>query len=163
MEADRGAQDMNRMMMFVAGSIAVAFAGQALAGDISPEANRELVVAHAKLPGVMVLPSGLQYRIIKSGMGEMPAANDTVTVSYKGTRVDGYVFDSTKPGETRNLPLSKVIPGWIEALSMMKVGDEWELLVPAKLAYGEERSGADLWGQALLFDVQLVGVVHSSP
>ncbi|HEY4265290.1 MAG TPA: FKBP-type peptidyl-prolyl cis-trans isomerase [Micropepsaceae bacterium] len=148
------------MMKFAVATLFIGFAGPAIAGDISPEANRELVAAHAKMPGVMVLPSGLQYRVIKSGTGETPTANDTVTVSYKGTRVDGYVFDSTKPGETRDLPVAKVIPGWIEALSLMKAGDEWELLVPAKLAYGEERNNSDLWGQALLFDVQLVAVIH---
>ena len=131
------------------------------AGDISPQANRELLAANAKKPGVVVLPSGLQYRVVKSGTGQTPAAEDTVTVSYKGTRVDGYVFDSTKPGETRDLPVSKLIPGWTEALSMMKEGDEWELVIPAKLAYGEERSGNDLWGQALTFDMQLIAVKHA--
>jgi FKBP-type peptidyl-prolyl cis-trans isomerase len=150
-------------MKFVVAAFVIAFTGPALAGDISPEANRELVESHAKLPGVVVLPSGLQYRVIKSGAGQTPTANDTVTVSYKGTRVDGYVFDSTKPGETRNLPVSKLIPGWMEALSLMKEGDEWELLVPAKLAYGETRNGSDLWGQALLFDMQLVAVIHPKP
>ena len=136
-------------------------AAPCFAGDISPQANRELLAANAKKPGVVVLPSGLQYRVIKSGNGETPAAEDTVTVSYKGTRVDGYVFDSTKPGETRDLPVNKLIPGWTEALSMMKEGDEWELVVPAKLAYGEERSGNDLWGQALTFDMQLIAVKHA--
>ena len=131
------------------------------AGDISPQANRELLAANAKKPGVVVLPSGLQYRVVKSGTGQTPAAEDTVTVSYKGTRVDGYVFDSTKPGETRDLPVNKLIPGWTEALSMMKEGDEWELVIPAKLGYGEERSGNDLWGQALTFDMQLVAVKHA--
>jgi FKBP-type peptidyl-prolyl cis-trans isomerase FklB len=140
-----------------------AFAGPALAGDISPEANRELIAANAKKPGVMVLPDGLQYRVIKAGTGQTPTVDDTVTVSYKGTRVDGYVFDQTKPGETRNLAVSKLIPGWQEALSMMKEGDEWELLVPPKLAYGETRSDtSDMWGLALMFDMQLIAVVHPS-
>ena|SRR5689334_22181916 len=137
------------------------FAVPSFAGDISPQANRELLAANAKKAGVVVLPSGLQYRVIKSGNGATPATDDTVTVAYKGTRVDGYVFDSTKPGETRDLPVNKLIPGWIEALSMMKEGDEWELVIPAKLAYGEERSGNDLWGQALTFDMQLVAVKHA--
>jgi len=136
-------------------------AAPCLAGDISPQANRELLAANAKKAGVVVLPSGLQYRVIKSGNGQTPAAEDVVTVSYKGTRVDGYVFDSTKAGETRDLPVNKVIAGWTEALSMMKEGDEWEIVIPAKLAYGEERSGNDLWGQALTFDMQLVAVKHA--
>ena len=146
----------------VAVLLATGFGGEAVAGDISPEANRELVIANAKKPGVIVLPNGLQYRVIKSGAGQTPTIDDTVTVSYKGTRVDGYVFDSTKPGETRSLPVRKLIPGWQAALSQMKEGDEWELLVPAKLAYGETRSdgGSDLWGLALMFDMTLVAVVH---
>jgi FKBP-type peptidyl-prolyl cis-trans isomerase FklB len=146
---------------FVAAVLSTLFVVPAFAGDISPQANRELIAVHAKKAGVVVLPSGLQYRVIKSGNGQTPTADDTVTVSYKGTRVDGYVFDSTKPGETRDLPVSKLIPGWTEALSMMKEGDEWELVVPAKLAYGEERSGNELWGQALTFDMQLIAVKHA--
>src|SRR5215831_17238199 len=111
------------MRFTIANAVAVSacfFTGEALAGDISPQANREYLAANAKKPGVVVLPSGLQYRVIKSGSGQTPAPEDTVTVSYKGAMVDGYVFDQTKPGETRNLPAGKVIPGWIEALSLMK-------------------------------------------
>jgi len=141
--------------------LSTAFVSPSFAGDISPQANRELLAANANKPGVTVLPSGLQYRVIKSGSGATPANDDVVTVMYKGTRVDGYVFDQTKPGETRDLPVNKVIAGWTEALSMMKEGDEWEIVVPAKLAYGEERSGNDLWGQALTFDMQLVSVKHA--
>ena len=151
-----------RLTVFAVAALAFGLTGQAMAGDISPQANRELVAANAKKPGVIVLPSGLQYRVIKSGSGQTPTAEDTVTVAYKGTRVDGYVFDSTKPGETRNLPVSKLIAGWQEVLPLMKEGDEWELLVPAKLAYGEARNDAnsDLWGQALMFNMQLIAVIH---
>ena len=157
---------MRRVWFAVVMSLATGLAGAALAGDISPEANRELIAANAKKPGTVVLPDGLQYRVIKSGSGQTPTIDDTVTVSYKGTRVDGYVFDSTKPGETRNLPVRKLIPGWVSALSQMKEGDEWELLVPAKLAYGETKTDAsnpDLWGQALMFDMTLVAVIHPNP
>jgi FKBP-type peptidyl-prolyl cis-trans isomerase len=154
-----------RLTILAVAALGFGLAGQALAGDISPQANRELLVANAKKPGVIVLPSGLQYRVIKSGSGQTPTADDIVTVAYKGVRVDGYVFDSTKPGETRKLPVGKLIPGWVEALSLMKEGDEWELLVPPKLAYGETRSdsSSDLWGQALLFDMELIAVVHPKP
>jgi FKBP-type peptidyl-prolyl cis-trans isomerase FklB len=147
----------------VAFLLSTVLATPSYAGDISPQANRELLAANAQKPGVTVLPSGLQYRVIKTGSGATPATNDVVTVTYKGTRVDGFIFDQTKPGETRDLPVNKVIPGWTEALSMMKEGDEWEIVVPAKLAYGEERSGNDLWGQALTFDMQLVAVKHAKP
>src|SRR5882762_11024096 len=108
-----------RLRLFVVLVACFGLVAQARAGDISPQANREFLAAFAKKPGVIVLPSGLQYRVVKSGTGQTPTANDTVTVSYKGTRVDGYVFDETKPGETRNLPVSKLVPGWIEALSLM--------------------------------------------
>ena len=139
-------------------------AGQVLAGDISPQANREYLAANAKKPGVVVLPSGLQYRIIKSGAGQTPHPEDVVTVSYKGALVDGIVFDQTKPGETHNLPAGKVIPGWIEALSLMKEGDEWELVIPSGLGYGAARAGDKIPpNQVLVFDMQLVAVIRAKP
>src|SRR5882672_5856544 len=139
-------------------------AGQALAGDISPQANREYLAANAKKPGVVVLPSGLQYRVIKSGAGETPHPADVVKVSYKGALVDGVVFDQTKPGETRNLPADKVVPGWIEALSLMKEGDEWELVIPSELGYGAARAGEKIPpNQVLVFDMQLIAVIRAKP
>ena len=143
----------------------IAVAGQALAGDISPQANREYLAANAAKTGVIVRPSGLQYRIIKSGSGQTPGPADIVTVAYKGALVDGYVFDQTKPGETRDLPASKVIPGWMEALSLMKEGDEWELVVPSELGYGAASvgNGAIPPNQTLVFDMQLVAVIHPHP
>src|SRR5258706_7413734 len=113
--------------------------GQALAGDISPQANRAYLATNAAKPGVVILPSGLQYRIVKSGAGQTPHPEDVVTVSYKGALVDGTVFDQTKPGETRNLPAGKVIPGWVEALSLMKEGDEWQLVIASDLGYCANR------------------------
>ena len=93
-----------------AAALGFGLTGQALAGDISPQANRAYLAANAAKPGVVVLRSGLQYRIIKSGAGQTPRPEDVVTVSYKGALVDGIVFDQTKPGETRNLPAGKVVP-----------------------------------------------------
>jgi FKBP-type peptidyl-prolyl cis-trans isomerase len=141
-------------------ALGLALAGQALAGDISPQANRAYLAANAAKPGVVVLPSGLQYRIIKSGAGQTPGPEDVVTVSYKGALVDGTVFDQTKPGETRNLPANKVVPGWVEALSLMKEGDEWELVIPSDLGYGAARvaNGAIPPNQVLVFDMLLVAV-----
>jgi FKBP-type peptidyl-prolyl cis-trans isomerase FklB len=139
-------------------------AGQALAGDISPQANRAYLAANTTKPGVVVLPSGLQYRIVKSGAGQTPHPEDVVTVSYKGALVDGIVFDQTKPGETRDLPASKVIPGWIEALSLMKEGDEWELVIPSELGYGAVRAGDKIPpNQVLVFDLQLIAVKRAKP
>jgi FKBP-type peptidyl-prolyl cis-trans isomerase len=142
-------------------ALGVALSGTALAGDISPQANREYLAANVQKPGVVVLPSGLQYRVVKSGSGETPGPDDVVTVSYRGAMVDGYVFDQTKPGETRNLPANKVVPGWKEALSLMKAGDEWELVLPSALGYGENRAGTIPPNQTLVFDLQLIAVVHA--
>ncbi len=145
---------------------AVAFlfglAGQALASDLTPTANQQYLATNAKKPGVMVLPSGLQYRVVKSGSGRTPGPNDVVTVAYKGARIDGYVFDQTKPGETRNLPVRGLIPGWQEALSLMKEGDEWELVLPSSLGYGPMRTadGQIPPDQTLVFDLQLIAIAH---
>ena len=145
-------------------AFSLVIAGQALAGDISPQANREYLAANAKKPGVVVLPSGLQYRVIKSGAGQTPHPEDVVTVSYKGALVDGIVFDQTKPGETRNLPAGKVVPGWVEALSLMKEGDEWELVIPSELGYGAARAGDKIPpNQVLVFNLQLIAVVRAKP
>ena len=145
-------------------ALGFSMAGQALAGDISPQANRAYLAANAAKPGVVVLPSGLQYRIVKSGAGQTPHPEDVVTVSYKGALVDGIVFDETKPGETRNLPAGKVIPGWVEALSLMKEGDEWELVIPSELGYGANRAGDKIPpNQVLVFDLQLVAVKRAKP
>lgn len=156
---------MRSPVAFVAATLAFGLAGPALGGDISPQANREYLAANAKKPGVTVRPSGLQYRVIKAGSGYTPAPTDLVTVSYKGALIDGTVFDQTKPGETRNLPAGKVIAGWVEALSLMKEGDEWELAVPSDLGYGAAGAGngAIPSNQNLVFNLQLIAVIHVSP
>jgi FKBP-type peptidyl-prolyl cis-trans isomerase FklB len=136
-----------------------------LAGDISPQANRELLVANAKKPGVVVLPSGLQYRVITSGSGQTPTLRDTVKVLYRGALVDGIVFDETMPGEPRDLAMERLIPGWVEALSLMKEGDEWELVVPSALGYGAVRAGGGKIppNQNLVFSMQLIAVIRAAP
>jgi FKBP-type peptidyl-prolyl cis-trans isomerase FklB len=139
-------------------TVALLFAVPALAGDISPQANREYLAANAMKPGVIVRPSGLQYQVVRSGNGRTAAPGDVVTMSYKGALVDGYVFDQTKPGETRDLPSDRLIPGWQEALSLMKEGDEWQLVVPSELGYGANRTGNVPPNQTLIFNMQLVAV-----
>jgi len=134
--------------------------GQAHAGDISPQANREFLAAYAKKPDVVIRPSGLMYRVINSGAGETPGPNDTVAVFYKGTMVDGLPFDQTKGNEPTKLPVGQVIPGWQEALPLMKVGDEWELVVPSALGYGAQRTDRIPSNQTLIFTMKLVGVQH---
>ena len=110
--------------------------------------------------GVKTLPSGLQYKIIQSGVGKTPTLFDTVKIHYTGKFLDGRVFDSSKErGEPAVFPLNKLIPGWSEALQLMKVGDKWELFVPSYLAYGEHGYGPEIGPNcALTFEVELLGI-----
>ena len=118
------------------------------------------LAANAKKDGVKTLPDGLQYKVIKSGSGPSPAKSDTVKVNYEGKLIDGTVFDSSlKRGEPLTIGVSDVIPGWTEALQLMKVGDEWQLFIPANLAYGEHGAGPLIGPNAtLIFDVELLGI-----
>ena len=149
---------MRRYAIAATAIFAIILAAPALAGDISPQANQEFLAANAMKPGVVVRPSGLQYRVVKSGTGRTPGPEDVATVSYKGALVDGYVFDQTKPGQTHDLPVAQLIPGWREALSLMKEGDEWELVVPSELGYGANRAGNVPPNQTLIFEMQLIAV-----
>jgi FKBP-type peptidyl-prolyl cis-trans isomerase len=117
------------------------------------------LAAYPMKEGVVVLPSGLMYRVIAAGSGKTPAATDTVTVSYRGTLVDGIVFDQTRPGETADLPVGRLVQGWKEALSLMKEGDEWEVVVPSELGYGRVRSGDIPPNQTLVFQMKLIRVL----
>ncbi len=91
-----------------------------------------------KQQGVVALPSGLQYQVVKQGTGASPKADSTVSVHYEGKLIDGKVFDSSiKSGMPATFPVNQVIPGWTEALTRMKVGDKWKLFIPPNLAYGE--------------------------
>lgn len=111
-------------------------------------------------PNVVVLADGLQYKIIKKGTGPKPKAEDTVTVSYEGKRVDGTEFDNSKNhGGSVSFPVSGVIRGWTEALQLMPSGSIWELYIPAELAYGEEGAPPVIGpNQALVFKVHLLSV-----
>jgi FKBP-type peptidyl-prolyl cis-trans isomerase FklB len=115
---------------------------------------------NAKKDGVKTTASGLQYKVIKSGTGESPKLSDTVKVHYQGTLIDGTIFDSSiQRGEPISFPVGRVIPGWVEALQMMKVGDKWQLVIPANLAYGENSpTPAIPPNSVLIFDVELLGI-----
>lgn len=115
---------------------------------------------NAKKDGVKTTASGLQYLVLKSGTGETPKATDKVKVHYHGTLIDGTVFDSSvQRGEPITFPVTGVIPGWVEALQMMKVGDKWKLFIPAKLAYGEQSpTPAIPPNSVLIFEVELLGI-----
>ncbi|MEW6417942.1 MAG: FKBP-type peptidyl-prolyl cis-trans isomerase [Nitrospirota bacterium] len=113
-----------------------------------------------KKEDVITLPSGLQYKIIKEGTGEMPKLEDTVTVNYRGTLIDGTEFDSShRRGQPATFSVKSVIAGWTEALQLMKVGSKWQLFVPSNLAYGERGAGRDIGPNAtLVFDIELLSI-----
>jgi FKBP-type peptidyl-prolyl cis-trans isomerase FklB len=123
--------------------------------------SAEFLVANQSKEGVVTLPSGLQYKILEPGEGTPPLATDQVRVHYTGTFIDGKVFDSSIE---RNEPIvfgvNQVIPGWTEALQLMKPGAKWMLYVPPALAYGEKGAGGVIGpNQALIFEVQLIEIV----
>ena len=143
---------------------APAGSGMAPAADLSPESNQKYLADNGKMPGVTTRPSGLQYRVIKAGAGKTPTANDQVTVTYKGSLITGQVFDQTDAGQTATFPAGQLIPGWVEALQLMKEGDEWELVIPSALAYGETGAGGVIPpNQTLVFQMALMKVDALAP
>jgi FKBP-type peptidyl-prolyl cis-trans isomerase FklB len=110
--------------------------------------------------GVITLPSGLQYKVIKAGTGAVPKETDTVVVHYTGTLINGNEFDSSyKRGEPASFSVNGIIQGWKEALLMMKTGSKWQLFIPSSLAYGERGAGRDIGpNSALIFEVELVSI-----
>jgi FKBP-type peptidyl-prolyl cis-trans isomerase FklB len=113
-----------------------------------------------KKEGVVTLPSGLQYKVIKEGDGQIPKGTDKVTVNYRGSLLDGTEFDSSyKRNEPATFPVKGVIPGWQEALQLMKTGSKWQLFVPAGLAYGERGAGNVIGpSSTLIFEVELLSI-----
>jgi FKBP-type peptidyl-prolyl cis-trans isomerase len=125
---------------------------------LSIEANTKYLAENAKQKGVIVRPSGLQFRILQNGYGKRPASTDTVKVYYTGKLINGVIFDGTSPGLPASLKLNSVIPGWIEALQLMREGDHWLLTIPPNLGYGSRSMGDGLIppNQTLVFDIRLV-------
>ena len=131
--------------------------------DTSADANKRFLADYAARPDVKKLPDGLMYRVIKSGDGpQVQSDGDMVTVYYKGSLITGKVFDQTKPGEPAQFPAGGLIPGWVEALKLMKTGDTWELVIPSDLGYGSDGAGDAIPpDQALVFTMTLVKVDHA--
>jgi len=131
--------------------------------DLSDASNQKFLADYAAKPGAFKTQDGLQYRVIKAGTGKSPqSADDMVTVSYKGWLINGKVFDQTQPGQTATFPAGRLIPGWVEALSLMKEGDEWELVIPSDIGYGAQGAGAVIPpNQTLVFDMTLLSVAPS--
>lgn len=139
-------------------------AAPSAAYDTSPESNAKFLADYAAKPGVIKLPDGLMYRVIKAGTGtSVLSGQDTVTVYYKGSLINGAVFDQTKPDEPASFPAGALIPGWVEALSKMKAGDTWELAIPPDLGYGADGAGDKIPpNQTLVFTMTLVKVEYAN-
>ena len=135
-------------------------AKQAADAAKNAKAGADFLAANGKKEGVKTTTSGLQYKVVKAGSGKTPKATDTVKVHYHGTLVDGTVFDSSvERNEPISFPVNGVIPGWTEALQLMKEGDKWQLFIPSKLAYGEQGAGGKIGpNSVLMFDVELLAV-----
>ncbi|MGM9796270.1 MAG: FKBP-type peptidyl-prolyl cis-trans isomerase [Parabacteroides sp.] len=129
--------------------------------EINKQAGAEFLEINRHKAGVVELPSGLQYEILKKGTGAKPSANDKVKCHYHGTLINGTVFDSSvQRGEPATFGVSQVIPGWVEALQLMPVGSKWRLFIPSNLAYGEHGAGDVIEpNSTLIFDVELLDIV----
>jgi FKBP-type peptidyl-prolyl cis-trans isomerase len=124
--------------------------------------GQAFLAKNTKAPGVVTTASGLQYKITTSGpkTGTSPKVGDIVKVHYEGKLLDGTVFDSSfQRGQAAIMPADGLIPGWLEALPLMHVGDEWTLWIPADLAYGERTAGPIPANSVLVFRLQLVGML----
>jgi len=129
-------------------------------GAENSKAGEAFLAENAGKEGVKTTDSGLQYKVITAGEGKSPQKSDKVTVHYRGTLIDGTEFDSSY---SRNKPatfgVGQVIPGWTEALQLMKEGDKWEIVIPSKLGYGERGAGAKIPpNSTLIFEVELISV-----
>jgi FKBP-type peptidyl-prolyl cis-trans isomerase len=152
---------MSRFGAFAASVLALFVITSAKAADmsLSPEANQAFLAANAKKPGVQVRPSGLQYSIISNGFGKSPKQQDSVDVYYSGSLINGKVFDKTDPPTPAHFIVNQLIPGWTEALTIMREGDHWQLVVPPNLGYGPRGAGGIIPpNQTLVFDMQLLKV-----
>lgn len=130
-------------------------------GTRNLEEGQVFLADNAKKDGVTVLPSGLQYEVIKEGEGEIPTASDQVKCHYHGTLIDGTVFDSSvQRNQPAVFPVNGVIQGWVEALQLMSVGSKWRLFIPSELAYGTRGAGGAIGpNSTLVFEVELLEIM----
>ncbi|MDY4245583.1 FKBP-type peptidyl-prolyl cis-trans isomerase [Porphyromonas sp.] len=129
--------------------------------ELNAAAGKEYQEIMRHKSGVVTLPSGLQYEIIKEGQGAKPKATDKVRVHYHGTLINGVVFDSSvERGEPAEFPLNAVIPGWTEILQLMPVGSKWRVVIPSELAYGSRGAGDVIRpNMTLIFEIELLDIV----
>jgi FKBP-type peptidyl-prolyl cis-trans isomerase FklB len=134
------------------------------AGSANKQEGEAFLASNKSKEGVVALPSGLQYKVLKEGNGPKPAATDSVVCNYRGTLINGTEFDSsTKHGGPATFPVNGVIKGWTEALQLMPVGSKWQVFVPADLAYGDRGAGGDIGPNAtLIFEVELVSIQNKT-
>ena len=127
--------------------------------------GKQWLADNAKKPGVVTLPSGLQYKVITNGAGEKPTATDEVVVKYEGKLIDGTIFDSSysRTPDISQFQVNRVIAGWTEAMQLMTPGSKWELYIPQNLAYGANQMGSIPPYSTLIFTVELIKVVKAKP
>lgn len=135
-------------------------AALAAVAAVNQKDGQVFLAANKAKPGVVALPSGLQYKVISAGTGPKPTAEDTVLCNYRGTLINGTEFDnSAKHGGPTEIPVGGVIKGWTEALQLMPAGSKWQLYVPAELAYGPRQAGPDIGpNSTLIFEVEVVSI-----
>ena len=134
------------------------------AGDANHRAAAKFLAENGKKPGVITTQSGLQYKVVSEGKGDSPKASDEVTVNYRGTLLNGTEFDSSyKRGQPATFQVNRVIPGWTEALGIMKPGAKYQLFIPPQLAYDLRSPPGIPPGSMLLFDVELLSIKAAPP
>ncbi|MDE7153890.1 MAG: FKBP-type peptidyl-prolyl cis-trans isomerase [Muribaculaceae bacterium] len=131
-------------------------------GEVNKAAGEAFLAENGKRPEVKTTASGLQYEVLEEGTGAQPTADDAVEVHYTGKLIDGTVFDSSvERGVPATFGVTQVIPGWVEALQLMKVGAKWRLFIPSQLAYGPQGAGNVIGpNSTLIFDVELLKIVE---
>lgn len=122
--------------------------------------GQDFLATNSSKPGVVSLPSGLQYEVITEGTGEKPGATDTVTCHYHGTLINGTIFDSSvQRGRPASFPLNQVIKGWTEGVQLMGTGSKWRFFIPPHLGYGDRQVGPSIGpNSTLIFEVELLSV-----
>ena len=129
-------------------------------GEKNQKEGDAFLAENKKKEGVITLPSGLQYKVIKAGSGNKPKATDNVSVHYQGTLANGTEFDSSyRRGQPVSFPVNGVIPGWTEALQLMEVGAKWQVVIPSNLAYGDRGAGPQIGpNSTLIFEIELLSI-----
>ena len=152
---------MKRILLALACTVTFLCIAPGAHAQVGREKGEAFLAENGKKEGVKTLPSGLQYRVLKTGDGRQPVKADQVVVHYRGTLIDGREFDSSyKRHEPAKFGVTQVIKGWTEALQLMKEGSKWMLYIPWQLAYGEKGSGKLIGpNETLIFEVELIAVM----